>query len=420
MDTVQRERQQLQKLLEVSVQLSTLDLDTLLDRIVETAKDVLDAEASSLLLLDESTNRLYFAHIAPHSDKTAEALRGITLAIDEGIVGDTISRRAPQIILEPHRDPRFAAHVDEDTGFVTHSLLCVPLLAGDKVLGAIEVVNKKSGPYTEADIPICNAFATLATSALENASLHRNLERAHKRLQEMERTRTHFVATVSHELRTPVTVIKGYAQVLDQFRARLSDDKQAEFLKNIDRETDHLANLIDDLFIVNEIDHLPDQCGFVAMNVVDLVRQHVKHWQEVRPEHTYDFSPGDQDGLAVHLDQKKIRHCLYHVMDNAAKFSAKGSAIQIAVRPVTSGVEITVSDQGIGIAPDNLEHIYEPFWQADAGDCRSYGGLGLGLYIVYHVVRAHGGSVRCESRLGEGTRLTLQLPVRPPGLSDGG
>lgn len=406
---------QFDKLLEVSVSLtSTLDLDALLERIVGAAQEVLLAEAASILLVDEATGRLKFAHVVVPVEAVhiVPLLKATTLAHNEGIAGYCVSRNEPVIIEDCRTDRRWSSRVDGTTGFVTRDLLCVPLVAEGQVLGALEIVNKKTEPYAPADIPICTAFASLAGTALRNAQLHLKLARAHERLQELESTRTQYVSTVSHELRTPITVIKGYVQVLEQFRSRLADEKQAEFLRSIDREADHLASLIDDLFIVNEIKELPRQCSFMPTDVVALVERYVEHWAQTHPDRAFHFHRDGPPSRTLAVDQKKIKQCLYHALDNATKFSTAGTSVEVHLRDIDTGCELTVVDEGIGIPAEALPRIYDPFWQADGSDTRSYGGLGLGLYIVSQIMAAHGGSVHCESTPGEGTHLTLTLPLQ--------
>ncbi|MHB2018297.1 MAG: GAF domain-containing sensor histidine kinase [Candidatus Xenobia bacterium] len=407
--------QQLEKLLEVSLSLGgTLHLETLLERIIRTSCEVLQAEGASLLLVDESTGRLRFAHVVvpPEAAHIVETLKGLTLRPGEGIAGTVAQSNEPLLISNTRQDPRWSPRMDEATGYVTRDLICVPLAVEGQVLGVLEVLNKKVGSYNQDDMPLCMGFANVAASALSNAQLHRGLEEAHARLREMESTRTHYISTLSHELRTPITVVKGYVQVLQQFRSRLEEARQQEFLQSIEREADRLASLIDDLFVVNEIQDLPGQCSFVEVDAADLVRRFLEHWSLLHADHR--FTPDLADGpLMVCVDRKKITHALYHLVDNATKFSPAQSEVVVRLRLHPDGaLHLDVTDRGIGI-PASIQHrIFDPFWQADSSDTRQYGGLGLGLFIVREIVRVHGGEVACESRVGDGTAFHVRLPRR--------
>jgi signal transduction histidine kinase len=411
------ERRQLESLLDVSRELSaTLHLETVLERTVRAARTVLRAEGASILLLREETGRLHFEHVdvADHLSHLVPALKCITLAVGEGLAGHTVAHNEPLIIEDTRTDPRWASRVDASTGYLTRDLMVVPLAADGKVIGALEIVNKTDGRYGKADLPLCMAFANMAAAALNNAQLHHKLGKAHERLKELESTRSQYVSTVSHELRTPITVIKGYVQVLEQFRTRLPDARQGEFLRNIDRESDHLGCLLDDLFVVNEIKELPRQCCFMSIDLIDTLRRFVDHWAQVNPERTYRFQHQQGAMILIVADQKKITHCVYHLLDNATKFSSPGSMVEVSVTGHDGGADVVVIDQGIGMTGEVQRRMCEPFWQGEAGDTRSYGGLGLGLYIVYEIAKVHGGSLQCESQPAKGSKFTFRLPSAPP------
>jgi two-component system phosphate regulon sensor histidine kinase PhoR len=227
--------------------------------------------------------------------------------------------------------------------------------------------------------------------------------------------RRDFVANVSHELRTPVTAIQGYAETL--LRSSADPETMRQFLEILDRQARRLGTLIEGLLRLSELEakapaaaeREPFDAGAIAELVKGTMRERAK---AAGMEVALDF-----EGAVVALgDAGGLEQVLDNLVDNALKYG-KGKAVRIRGRALGEKVVVTVADDGPGIEPRHLPHLFERFYRVDAGRSRDKGGSGLGLAIVKHLLEAMGGSVRVESAVGKGTTFTIELnagPAAPP------
>jgi GAF domain-containing protein len=200
---------QLLRLVELSMTLnSTLDLDELLQQITATATELLDCEASSILLYDEKNPRLYFA-AATGSDPAK--LAEIPVPIDNSLAGTIFRTNKPMILNNVEQDPRHYSLVSDHISFKTKSLLGVPMLIKDRAMGVLEAVNKRDGDFTEKDVAILSVTASHAAVAIDNARLFQQTQKALEKVRETNNIKSNFLALASHELRTPLGIIIGYA-----------------------------------------------------------------------------------------------------------------------------------------------------------------------------------------------------------------
>lgn len=226
------------------------------------------------------------------------------------------------------------------------------------------------------------------------------------------RMKDEFLATLSHELRTPLNAMLGWTQML---RTRKFDEKTtARALETIDRNTKSLAQLIEDVLDVSRI-----ITGKLRLNIrlVELVPVIEAALETVLPaaeaknmqiEPILDSSVGSVLG-----DANRLQQVFWNLLSNAVKFTPKGGRVEIRLEQINSGVQIQVSDTGQGINPDFLPYVFERFRQADSTTTRSYGGLGLGLAVVRHLVELHGGIVHVESPgQGLGATFIVNFPLR--------
>jgi sigma-B regulation protein RsbU (phosphoserine phosphatase) len=186
---LKRRLQQLSSLMEVSVLVgSSLDLDEVLNAVMQKAKDVMDAEAASILLLNERTNKLEFEVALGGADNALETLKKkITLDLGQGIAGAVALSRVPELIEDATADPRLFRDADKSTGFVTRSLLAAPLVAHDKLVGVAEVLNPRAGRhFTREDLELFAAYCRQVAVAIDNARLHKMLLQRQREQQQLE------------------------------------------------------------------------------------------------------------------------------------------------------------------------------------------------------------------------------------------
>lgn len=246
------------------------------------------------------------------------------------------------------------------------------------------------------------------------------------RQKRLESIRKEFVANVSHELRTPLAVIKGYVETLvDGHETMLLADRD-RFLKTIQRHTERLNSLLDDLLALSRLESARPGLVRESVDLPALLGAVLEDFR-ARPS-----AEGHRLALVVDpalppvlADPLKLGQVFDNLVSNALKYTPRGSRIDLAARIQNSDtIEIVVADDGPGIPPEDLPHIFEPFYRVDKGRSRDKGGTGLGLSIVKRIVQLHGGRVWAESRVGQGTRFLFTLPLEsiplsPPGAGSG-
>jgi signal transduction histidine kinase len=264
--------------------------------------------------------------------------------------------------------------------------------------------------YNDSDLALATELARRAALAVDNARLHQESVDARRQAENANRAKTEFLAVMSHELRTPLNAIAGYADLLRLgLRGPLSAP-QDEFIERIQRSERHLLSLINDVlnFAKLEAGHVEYEVSDVAMRGV-ISEMDALILPQVA-QNGLTFSCTDcSDTLHARGDAEKIRQVLLNLLSNAIKFTAAGGSISLACEASGDRVLIRVSDTGVGIPPDKLETIFEPFVQLGSGLTERQAGTGLGLAISRDLARGMGGDLRAESRLGQGSVFTLSL-----------
>ena len=233
------------------------------------------------------------------------------------------------------------------------------------------------------------------------------------KLKKLEVVRKDFVANVSHELRTPLSIIKGYVETLVDGHHDMALEDRDRFLRTMQRHTERLNSLLEDLLALSRLESINPGLRRETTEFAVLVNHLVEDYRGRRgaAQHTItaaiDLSVGE-----LLIDPLKITQVLENLLDNALKYTPKGSRIEISAARRGAEVEVSVRDNGPGIPEADLPHIFERFYRVDKGRSRETGGTGLGLSIVKHIVQLHGGRVWVESRLGQGTTFYFGLPVR--------
>src|SRR2546430_11202282 len=230
--------------------------------------------------------------------------------------------------------------------------------------------------------------------------------------KELEEAKDLFLATTSHELRTPITVVQGFASTLAQRWDKLTDAERRSAVQTIAERAGSLSHLVEQLLLGARAgaDQLAVRNG--PFDLAALLRGTVAAFLSLSDKHTLvaeipdDLPQANGDAMATDI-------MVGQLLENAFKYSPNGGTITVAARPAGDWIEVTVDDEGIGIAPGDHERIFERFVQGETGDRRRFGGIGLGLYIVRQLARAQDGEVAAGSRPGGGARMSLQM--RPAG-----
>lgn len=254
---------------------------------------------------------------------------------------------------------------------------------------------------------IASGIAHLGALAFENARLLEDLERA-------SRVKSEFVATMSHELRTPLNVILGYGSLLLDEAFGPIDPEQRKVLESIQASAQQLLELIS---MTLDFSRLEAKQATVRCDPVDLralLTQVSEEVQNASPKPEVEVRLQVSPELpTLWSDPVKIGVIVKNLLSNAIKFTNAGY-VSMEASAQGQAVKLVVSDTGIGMSPEVIEHIFEPFWQADTSTTRRHGGVGLGLYITHRLVEMLGGTIEVQSQVGKGSTFTVRLPLGPP------
>jgi signal transduction histidine kinase/HAMP domain-containing protein len=293
------------------------------------------------------------------------------------------------------------------------TVLAVPMLKEDILVGAIAVYRREMRPFTESQIVLLKTFADQAVIAIENVRLFRELEEKNAQLEAASKHKSQFLANVSHELRTPLNSIIGFTRlVLRKIEGQI-EKLQRDNLQKVLISAEHLLNLINELLDLAKIEAGRMEVYAETFKLEDIVRvatatvEPMLRNGSVRlvTEIAADLPP-------IKSDRDKLKQVVLNLLSNSAKFTEKGE-IKVAAWSVNGSMKLAVSDTGIGMNQQAIKYIFEEFRQVDMSTTRKYGGTGLGLAIVKRLVNLLGGDIGVESEEGKGSKFTVTLPLAP-------
>jgi two-component system, cell cycle sensor histidine kinase PleC len=237
------------------------------------------------------------------------------------------------------------------------------------------------------------------------------LKKAHEELREVDRRRSEFIATVSHELRTPLQSIMGFTKLMVQDKVP-DPMTQTRFLDTIDRESERLAGLIGDLLDASRLEAGKFVLKRQRLSLRDTIRSVIYELFSIINEKAILIVDNIPEGLPeIEADENRIKEVMLNLVSNAIKFSSEGGKITVNAQATHNEILVQIIDQGIGIPAEALPNLFQKFYQINGSDTRIRGGLGLGLYITKQIVEAHGGQIRVESKLNQGSTFSFTLPL---------
>jgi two-component system, NtrC family, sensor kinase len=394
---------------------STLDLDTVLNVIVARAVELSSAQGGVIYEYDEANQTFTQVRASHHvDDELTELLRSAPIRLGEGVSGRAAVLRAPVQVTDARDERTYDVARVRDV-FERHgyrSLLALPLLFEAQVLGVLTVWRREAGEFAPEVTSLLQTFASQCVLAIRNAHLFRELEDKSRQLEIASQHKSEFLANMSHELRTPLNAIIGFSEVLGERMFGELNEKQDEYLKDIYASGTHLLSLINDILDLSKIEagrmeleltdfHLPTALD----NALTLVRERAG-----RRSITLQMSVDERLG-EVRADERKIRQVLLNLLSNAIKFTPEGGRIEVSAAPRDGSVEVSVSDTGVGIAPEDQEAVFEEFRQVGTAD-KKVEGTGLGLTLCRKFVQLHGGKIWVKSEVGVGSTFTFTIPMR--------
>ncbi|UCG26157.1 MAG: GAF domain-containing protein [Chloroflexota bacterium] len=398
-----------------------MELPELLQSVIEQIIDVLEPAELGLVMLWQPATRLFKPQAAAGPNaQIREAIFRLELNEDESITGKVFAEGRSRLLNTPSKVTREKRNVRSTTrevmtqiyGDVGYplSVIAAPLQAGEIRYGAL-ILETLQGPttFSVSDLPFVQALADLIALEIDRAKLDAEAAAAHE-AQEANRLRSEVMAALSHELRTPLAAIKGYATALMIEEVAWPEEKQQEFLRLIDQETDNLEGMISDMLDSSlidvgqlEIERQPLRLSRMAEEIADDMLRHTdSHHFAV------DFPPGFP---IVDADPRRIRQVLRNIVDNAIKYAPDGGLIVIRGEVRPADVVISIADQGVGISPEDMIPLFDKYFRVKAPTGYHVPGTGLGLPVSRAIVEAHGGRIWAESTIGEGTTLYFSIPL---------
>jgi len=372
---------------------STLDLDVLLQSIIKVATQLTDTEAASILLLDDDGDKLFFRAVVGEKKGQLESL---AVPVEGSIAGLIVKNGEPVVVYDPQNDHRHFSEVDRITHFQTRAILGVPLMIKNKIIGVLEILNKRADlSFTGGDIQALNRLATQAAIAVENARLFKQSDQ---------------LVSIFHALRSPTTSILGHSQSM-LAKAEMDMNDVRSGLEHINREAARLSKIVNDFLELADI-----EIGRVYMNkeVVDLpqLAQDVivlSCSQALDKEITLslDVKAPIPD---IHADARRLKQVMINLLDNAIRYNRRGGSVNVILACNDVRVLCSVKDTAAGIGPENLDLIFDKFYRV-SNDAPIGRGAGLGLALAKKIVEAHGGDIWVESELGVGSTFTFSLPL---------
>jgi GAF domain-containing protein len=392
---------------------STLDLETVLTTIVARAVELSGLDGGVVFEYDESTEEFIQRVATETGGALAEVRRTTRFRKGEGVLGRTA------ITLEPVQVPditvpgAYESRLRENLiASGIRAILAVPMVREDRLIGCLAVTRNHSGEFPSGTIELLRTFATQSALAIQNARLFREIEEKSRQLEAASQHKSEFLANMSHELRTPLNAIIGFSEVLTDRMFGELNEKQEEYLKDIHASGQHLLSLINDILDLSKIEagrmeleltdfHLPTALD----NAMTLVRERATR-RGIALHTTVDERLGH-----IRADERKIRQVVLNLLSNAIKFTPEGGRIDVGAVPKDGLVEVSVSDTGVGIAPEDQEAVFEEFRQVGTAEKKAE-GTGLGLTLCRKFIELHGGRIWVKSQVGVGSTFTFTVPLR--------
>ena len=390
---------------------STLDLETVLSTIVSRATQLAGVDAGSIFEYDAQREEFYIRATEGLPGELVQAMREVPIRKGEGVLGRLAITPEPIEVDDIVDERTYQSSVREKLIRLGYrSLLAVPLLREDHLLGGFSVNRKRAGAFDPQIVELLKTFAIQSALAIQNARLFREIEVKSRELETASRHKSEFLANMSHELRTPLNAIIGFSEVLAERMFGEINDKQAEYLADILESGRHLLSLINDILDLSKIEagrmelepsdfDLPGAID----NTLILVRERAQQ-RAIKLGRTLDERLG-----RIRADERKVKQVLLNLLSNALKFTPEGGRIDVQAQLRDGVAEIAVTDTGVGIAPEDQEAVFEEFRQVGTAS-KKIEGTGLGLAISRKFVELHGGRMWVESEVGKGSTFTFTLP----------
>jgi signal transduction histidine kinase len=390
---------------------SSLDLNSVLATIVTRAVQLTHTDAGAIYRYDPARCTFELAEAHALEKSMQDAIRGVPITFEESVLGKAARDGHPIGIPDLANAPNYPLReITLGAGF--HSVLVVPLLAQEEILGGLVLHRRAAGDFPDSTVKTMQTFAQQSVLAMSNARLFWEVEQKGRELAVANEHKSQFFATMSHELRTPLNGMLGFTELLLDGLYGGLPEKALEVLGRVLNDGKHLLGLINDVLDISKID-----AGQLTLSLSDysmpaLVENVVASTASLARAKSLEVKTDVPSGLPIaYGDERRITQVLLNVVGNAIKFTDSGSVV-IRAKVVDNHFTIAVKDTGPGIPVADQGRIFDEFQQVDNSSTRQKGGTGLGLSISRRLIRAHGGHIDVHSAPGHGSTFNIVLPVR--------
>jgi signal transduction histidine kinase len=408
-DNPSKRARQLSRMIELNHLITRLDPQTSFQTVVEMAAEFTSSDYCSILVYVPEGNCLKF-FAGPWLQMPR--LREISVPLDGSVAGETFRSGEPIILTHADQDPRLFSEVQHILEIRTHSLLSVPIHYRDQVLGVMQAVNKFDGEYDHEDTAFLLSLAAQTASMLHILALEEAADSLTAETEALEKRKFDFIAITSHELRTPLGVILGNATFL---REVMQNHELRPQVDAIVISALRMKELIETLTRESNVQAGAARVRVEQVQLNNLVEDLVTSYQsEARRKEIHLNVQLEDRPVLVEGEAEKIGIAIQNLLRNALSFTDSGGAVDVSVRHLPGYAQISISDTGIGIPPEEQERIFERFYQIESHLTRRHGGMGLGLSVAKSMVEMHGGQIWVRSKPGAGSTFAFILPERQP------
>lgn len=416
---------------------SAVDLDDVYEHFAEELQKLLQFDRIAILSVDHGSQTFTVTYVSGIHIPGLEP--GETFQLAGSPAATVIERRAGMVLSEDDPDdlvrqyPRLANVVAAGI----HSVIAVPLLSRNEVIGILRISSRKPGAYTAGDLDLAERVGSLIASTVANAELYRQavhlaeerelrarLDAENRELLRIDQVKRRFFSLVSHELKTPLTTMVAFADVLAANRDGNLTPRQLHHLQVMQRNGRRLNLLVEDLFDLARIETGGFKLNRREFEAKKLLEEQVSSFAPIveRKEQQIVAEIPDRE-IWIEADPDRLVQIVSNLLSNASKYSPNGSKIELNARVEGDRLSVVVRDHGIGIAKKDQRNIFTAFFRADNEETRSAPGTGLGLFITKTLVELHGGQIEVDSEPGKGTTMSFYvrgvLAAAPTGPQSG-
>ena len=398
---------------------SSLDVDNVLSTIAMHAVELSGTDGGSIMEYSERDHSFTVRSVYRTEPTVVDRLRSIRIDLNETLVGLAARQRRPIAVtdLDAHDlDPHL--QILYDAGW--RSVVAVPMLRDERIVGALIVRRKRPGAFSEDTLDVLETFASQSAVALLNAQLYRELQEQSLELELASRHKSEFLASMSHELRTPLNAVLGFSEVLLERMFGDINERQEGYLRDIHGSGKHLLELLNEILDLSKVEAGRMELEYSSFDLLTVLEETTSMLRERAAAHGVELRVEMEDEAAsVYSDELRLKQVVLNLVTNAVKFTPDGGKVVVRAVRRAASIDITVTDTGIGVPEVDRERIFESFQQGGRGSSREE-GTGLGLTLSRRIVELLGGRMWLESQVGVGSTFGFSIPAQFHGTEDRG